>query len=263
MGSRFLARFLPPAGLSDRQRAAWRPRPSPAGWARCYTFGPTFRAENSNTPRHLAEFWMVEPEVAFFDSAGNMDLAERFLKRIFRDVLEKCPEDMEFFNERIDKTVLDTLQHILDSEFLRVAVHRGRGDLEGIGPDVRVSRRLGQRPPGRARAVPDRKALQAAGHPLRLSPDDQAVLHAGERRRPHGAGDGRAGAEGGRDHRRQPARGAARRAGNADEGAGPRSRRATGGISTCGVTARCRTPVSAWASSGSCCSSPAWPTSAT
>jgi asparaginyl-tRNA synthetase len=85
-----------------------------------YTFGPTFRAENSNTSRHLAEFWMVEPEMAFFELTDNMDLAERFLKRIFRDVLEQCREDMEFFNERIDKTVIATLEQILTSDFKRV-----------------------------------------------------------------------------------------------------------------------------------------------
>ena len=85
-----------------------------------YTFGPTFRAENSNTTRHLAEFWMVEPEMAFYDLDDNMDLAERFLKRIFRDVLAKCPEDMQFFQQRIDDTVLDTLRHIIDSRFLRL-----------------------------------------------------------------------------------------------------------------------------------------------
>jgi asparaginyl-tRNA synthetase len=85
-----------------------------------YTFGPTFRAENSNTSRHLAEFWMVEPEMAFFDLDDNMDLAERFLKRIFRDVLQRCPEDMEFFNLRIDKTVLETLRAIVESQFVRL-----------------------------------------------------------------------------------------------------------------------------------------------
>src|SRR6266478_5453417 len=67
-----------------------------------YTFGPTFRAENSNTSRHLAEFWMIEPEMAFYDLQDNMDLAEAFLKRIVRDVLARCGEDMQFFNERID-----------------------------------------------------------------------------------------------------------------------------------------------------------------
>ena len=85
-----------------------------------YTFGPTFRAENSNTPRHLAEFWMIEPEMAFCDLAGDADLAEAFLKYIFKTVLEKCPEDMAFFNERIDKTVIDTLTHIADSGFERL-----------------------------------------------------------------------------------------------------------------------------------------------
>jgi asparaginyl-tRNA synthetase len=91
------------------------------GLGKTYTFGPTFRAENSNTPRHLAEFWMVEPEVAYCDLWGDMELAEGLLKRIFRDVLEKCPEDMQFFNDRIDKTVLETIQHILTSDFLRVS----------------------------------------------------------------------------------------------------------------------------------------------
>ena len=72
-----------------------------------YTFGPTFRAENSNTPRHLAEFWMIEPEMAFYDLTDNMDLAEAFLKRIIGDALKHCAEDMKFFQERIDKDLLD------------------------------------------------------------------------------------------------------------------------------------------------------------
>ncbi len=85
-----------------------------------YTFGPTFRAENSNTSRHLAEFWMVEPEIAFCDLFDNMDIAERFLKRIIHDVLEHCLEDMTFFNLRIDKTVIETLQKIAESDFVRL-----------------------------------------------------------------------------------------------------------------------------------------------
>jgi asparaginyl-tRNA synthetase len=85
-----------------------------------YTFGPTFRAENSNTSRHLAEFWMVEPEMAFCDLAGDMDLAEAFLKHIFKTVLERCPEDMEFFNQRIDNTVLATAENILNHQFERL-----------------------------------------------------------------------------------------------------------------------------------------------
>src|SRR5262249_15666985 len=67
-----------------------------------YTFGPTFRAENSNTSRHLAEFWMVEPEAAFYDLIDNMDLAEAFIKRIITDLMNRCEEDLKFFNERID-----------------------------------------------------------------------------------------------------------------------------------------------------------------
>lgn len=85
-----------------------------------YTFGPTFRAENSNTSRHLAEFWMVEPEMAFCDLDGNMNLAEEFLKYIFRYVLEHCPEDMEFFNQRIDNSVLATADNIIHNEFGRI-----------------------------------------------------------------------------------------------------------------------------------------------
>jgi asparaginyl-tRNA synthetase len=86
-----------------------------------YTFGPTFRAENSNTPRHLAEFWMVEPEMAFYDLTDNMALAEAFLKRIIQDALERCPEDMKFFQERIDKGVFDRLHNVLNNPFLRVS----------------------------------------------------------------------------------------------------------------------------------------------
>lgn len=86
-----------------------------------YTFGPTFRAENSNTSRHLAEFWMVEPEMAFYDLTDNMTLAEAFLKRIFRDVLERCLEDMQFFQQRIDPTAIQTLEAIVSSEFVRLS----------------------------------------------------------------------------------------------------------------------------------------------
>jgi asparaginyl-tRNA synthetase len=85
-----------------------------------YTFGPTFRAENSNTSRHLSEFWMVEPEMAFCDLQGNMQCAEEFLKTIFNDVLTNCGTDMKFFNERIDKTTIETLTHIVNSDFARI-----------------------------------------------------------------------------------------------------------------------------------------------
>src|SRR5262249_3679877 len=86
-----------------------------------YTFGPTFRAENSNTARHLSEFWMVEPEMAFYDLNDNMDLAEAFIKRLLKDVLEKQQEDMKFFQERIDRETISRLEGILKSEFLRLS----------------------------------------------------------------------------------------------------------------------------------------------
>jgi len=86
-------------------------------FSKVYTFGPTFRAENSNTPRHLAEFWMIEPEMAFYDLSDNMQLAEEFLKCTIHYVLDHCREDLNFFNERIEKTVLATLEHVADSQF--------------------------------------------------------------------------------------------------------------------------------------------------
>ena len=88
-----------------------------SAFSRVYTFGPTFRAENSNTPRHLAEFWMIEPEMAFYQLDDNMRLAEEFLKYIIRYVLEHCREDLEFFNQFIEKSVLATLEHVAESDF--------------------------------------------------------------------------------------------------------------------------------------------------
>ena len=85
-----------------------------------YTFGPTFRAENSNTTRHAAEFWMIEPECAFADLQDDMELAEAMLKYVIRYVLENAPEEMNFFNSFIDKGLLDRLNHVLNSEFAHV-----------------------------------------------------------------------------------------------------------------------------------------------
>jgi asparaginyl-tRNA synthetase len=86
-----------------------------------YTFGPTFRAENSNTARHLAEFWMVEPEMAFCDIDANMDTAEEFLKYILAYVLENCGEDMDFFNLRIQPGIIDNLKRLIETPFRRVS----------------------------------------------------------------------------------------------------------------------------------------------
>ncbi|QNH62102.1 asparagine--tRNA ligase [Hymenobacter sediminicola] len=85
-----------------------------------YTFGPTFRAENSNTARHLAEFWMIEPEVAFNDLQDNMDLAEDFLRSLVRYALEHCPDDLQFLNDQYDKELLNRLQFVVDNEFKRL-----------------------------------------------------------------------------------------------------------------------------------------------
>ncbi|SHE68546.1 asparaginyl-tRNA synthetase [Microbulbifer donghaiensis] len=88
--------------------------------SKVYTFGPTFRAENSNTTRHLAEFWMVEPEVAFADLADIADLSEQMLKYVFKAVLEERPDDMAFFAQRIDKDAISRLENIIDNDFARI-----------------------------------------------------------------------------------------------------------------------------------------------
>jgi asparaginyl-tRNA synthetase len=103
------------------------------GLGKVYTFGPTFRAENSNTARHLAEFWMIEPEMAFYDLQDNMALAEAFLKRILRDVLQHCQEDMKFIVERVDKEAISRLEGILSKDFLRVSYTEAIDILEKSG----------------------------------------------------------------------------------------------------------------------------------
>jgi asparaginyl-tRNA synthetase len=101
--------------------------------SKVYTFGPTFRAENSNTSRHLAEFWMIEPEMAFYDLYDNMTLAEAFIKRIIADALRKCGDDMAFFAERIDKEAISRLEAILKTDFLRVTYTEAIDILEKSG----------------------------------------------------------------------------------------------------------------------------------
>ena len=100
-----------------------------------YTFGPTFRAENSNTPRHAAEFWMIEPEMAFADLEDDMETAEAMIKFIIRRVLEKCPAEMEFFNSFVDKGLLERLQHVVDSDFGRVTYTEAISILEPHNAD--------------------------------------------------------------------------------------------------------------------------------
>ena len=98
-----------------------------------YTFGPTFRAENSHTSRHLAEFWMLEPEMAFCDLNCNMDLAEEMLKYLLNDVLEQCGEDMALFNKFIEKGLIDKLRHVIDNDFVRISYTDAVEELQKSG----------------------------------------------------------------------------------------------------------------------------------
>ena len=95
-----------------------------------YTFGPTFRAENSNTVKHAAEFWMIEPEICFADLNDDMDLAEDMIKYTFQYVLDNCPEEMEFFNQFVDKTLLDRLDNVIHSDFARISYTDAIKELE-------------------------------------------------------------------------------------------------------------------------------------
>ncbi len=100
-----------------------------------YTFGPTFRAENSYTARHASEFWMVEPEMAFCDLEGNMEVAEDMIKYVIKYVLENCPEEMEFFNKFVDKGLLDRLDNIVNSDFARITYTEAVDILQKSGED--------------------------------------------------------------------------------------------------------------------------------
>ncbi len=95
-----------------------------------YTFGPTFRAENSNTPRHLAEFWMIEPEMAFYDIKDNMDLAEDFIKHLVSYALEHCLDDIQFLNDRYDPELVERLRSVIGTEFVRLEYTEGIRILE-------------------------------------------------------------------------------------------------------------------------------------
>ncbi|HRY31413.1 MAG TPA: asparagine--tRNA ligase [Bacteroidales bacterium] len=100
-----------------------------------YTFGPTFRAENSNTPRHLAEFWMIEPEMAFYDIHDNMDLAEEFLKYLIRYALENCLDDLQFLNKMYDNGLIERLEHITDVDFERLSYTKAIDILKESGEE--------------------------------------------------------------------------------------------------------------------------------
>ena len=106
--------YLTPTGQLEGEALA-------LAFGKIYTFGPTFRAENSNTTRHANEFWMIEPEIAFYDLDDTMDLEEKMFKYLIRHLLEHCPDEMNFFNSFVDKTLLDRLNNVLNSEFGRIS----------------------------------------------------------------------------------------------------------------------------------------------
>ena len=124
-----------------------------------YTFGPTFRAENSNTSRHVAEFWMVEPEMAFCDLTGNMDLGEEMIKTLTAYIIETCADDLELFANWVDKTLMATLDSICAARVCAPALRRGDRHSQGRRRHFRISGRIWPRPSIRARALSDRKAL--------------------------------------------------------------------------------------------------------
>ena len=178
-----------------------------------YTFGPTFRAEVSYTQRHAAEFWMIEPEMAFADLHDYMDTAEAMVKYIINTVLERCPQEMTFFNAFVDKGLLDRLGNVISHEFGRVTY------TEAIDILLKSGKKL-----DRARALSDRGGLQEADLCHGLSEGDQSLLYAPERRRKDRRGGGLPGSRHRRDHRRQPERRAAGSARGENGRAGPEQR---------------------------------------
>ena len=107
------------------------------GLGRIYTFGPTFRAENSNTTRHVAEFWHVEPEVCFCDIHDIIEIAEDFIKYIVKDVMDHCPEEMEFFNQWVEKGVIDKLNRMLENDFVKLDYTDAIEILKASGKDFK------------------------------------------------------------------------------------------------------------------------------
>ena len=151
-----------------------------------YTFGPTFRAENSNTSRHLAEFWMVEPEVAFCDLNGLADLAEEFIKTIFAGALQNCPDDMAFFNRFYDRELLSTLEAIVAADFERMTYTEAVAALQSSGESFQFpvqwgldlqsehERYLTEQKVGRPVIVTDYPSAIKAFY-MRLNDDEQTV----------------------------------------------------------------------------------------
>ena len=221
------------------------------GMTNVYTFGPTFRAENSATSRHLAEFWMVEPEMAFCDLEGNMNLAEEFLKEVIAHVLDTSGGDLSFFNQRIEPALLETLEHVATSRFERSDLYGGDQASGKCRRVFRVSGRMGSRSSVGARAVAHRDENRATRHPHRLPCGDQSLLHETQRGRKDGSRHGRACTPDRRDHRRISTRRAPRRAGGSPHRASPAQRALLVVHGSEKVWNRAPTRASVWASNGS------------
>ena len=229
---------------------------------RVYTFGPTFRAENSNTRRHLAEFWMIEPEMAFADLADDAALAEDYVRYLCRYVLDHCAEDLAFFDQRVQPGLVAMLEAVAGSAFHRLTYTEAVALLEKAdapfefpvawGGDLQSEheRYLTENVFGRPVIVTD-FPLDFKAFYMRLNDDGRPsppwTCWCRHRR----------------DRRRQPARGAPRRAPRQRPAARASTPTTTGGTPTCAATAPCPTPGSAWASSAWSSSAPACRTSAT
>ena len=151
-------------------------------FGKVYTFGPTFRAENSNTSRHAAEFWMVEPEIAFADLADDMDLAEDMIRYIIRYVLENAPDEIAFFSSFVDKGLKERLEHIVRSEFARVTYTEAVKILEDSGRAFEYPVKWGiDLQTEHERYLTD-EGLSQSRLCHRLSEGDQGLLYASQRR---------------------------------------------------------------------------------
>ena len=189
-----------------------------------YTFGPTFRAEKSNTQRHAAEFWMIEPEMAFADLSDYMDNAEAMIKYVINRVLERCPQEMEFFNSFVDKGLLERLNHVATSDFGRVTYTEAVEILKKNNDKFDYKVDWGSDLQTEHERYLTEQVFKKPIFVTELPEGDKGLLHAPGRRRQDRRRGGLPGAGHRRDRRRQPARGAAGRAGGPDGRAGPRPR---------------------------------------
>ena len=179
--------------------------------SKVYTFGPTFRAENSNTSRHLAEFWMIEPEVAFADLAQNADLAEAMLKYVFTAVLNERADDMAFFEERVEKGVIAKLQNIIAKPFVRMDYTEAVNILQNCGQKFEYPVSWGTDLQSEHERYLAEKTRQWPSGSAKLSKRHQVFLHAHERRRQNRRSDGHLSPRHRRNHRRLTTRRTLRR----------------------------------------------------